>query len=202
MNVEVLRSPRRTRTISAVIHGHTLVVSIPAQFSHAQEQEWVKRMLERVERAQRKADRNQDDELFARAQRLNVRYFKGRLTFTGIVYVDNQRTLHGSCTPSTGAIRISRRLAKLPHWVEDYVIVHELAHLVYSGHGPRFWELVNGYPLAERARGYLMALGYDGEPTADEQAGVSAGPAKQPKELPRAPGSAFTQTMLFGEQVS
>jgi len=121
-----------------------------------------------VERARRKMSRNRDGELFARAQRLNMRYFDGELSFTGIIYVDNQRTLHGSCTPSTGAIRISRRLAKLPRWVEDYVIVHELAHLVYGGHGPRFWELVNRYPLAERARGYLMALGYDGEPAESE----------------------------------
>jgi len=164
MNVEVIRSKRRTRTISAAVRGDTLVVTIPARFSGAQEREWVQRMADRVERARRKAARNRDDELFARAQRLNMRYFDGQLTFTGIMYVDNQRTLHGSCTPSTGAIRISRRLSKLPRWVEDYVIVHELAHLVHAGHGPRFWELVNRYPLAERSRGYLMALGYDGEP--------------------------------------
>jgi len=140
------------------------VVTIPARLSKAQEQEWVKRMADRVERARLKGARHGDDELHARAQRLNMRYFDGKLSITSIIYVDNQRTLHGSCTPSTGAIRISRRLAKLPRWVEDYVIVHELSHLVYGGHGPRFWELVNRYPLAERARGYLMALGYEGEP--------------------------------------
>jgi len=164
MQVEVIRSKRRTRTISAIIRGGTLVVTIPARLSQAQERDWVKRMRDRVERARRKSERNSDEELTARARRLNMRYLDGRLTFTGIIYVDNQRTLHGSCTPSTGAIRISRRLAKLPRWVEDYVIVHELAHLVYSGHGPRFWDIVNRYPLAERARGYLMALGCEGEP--------------------------------------
>jgi predicted metal-dependent hydrolase len=168
MQVEVIRSKRRTRTISAHLRGDTLVVTIPARLSQAQEREWVERMAERVERARRKADRNRDDELTARARRLNMRYFDGALTFSGIIYVDDQRTLHGSCTPSTGAIRISRRLSKLPRWVEDYVIVHELAHLVYSGHGRRFWELVNRYPLAERARGYLMALGYEGQPAESE----------------------------------
>jgi predicted metal-dependent hydrolase len=171
MNVEVIRSKRRTRTISAVIRGDTLVVTIPARLSARQEQEWVKRMMERVERARRKASRNRDDDLYARAQRLNMRYFDGKLSFTGIIYVDNQHTLHGSCTPSTGLIRLSRRLASLPRWVEDYVMVHELSHLIYSGHGSRFWELVNRYPLAERARGYLIALGYEGEPgQAEEEA--------------------------------
>lgn len=168
MNVEVIRSKRRTRTISAAIRGDTLVVTIPARMSQAQEREWVQRMLERVERARRKGERSRDGDLFARAQRLNMRYFDGKLTFTGIIYVDNQRTLHGSCTPSTGLIRISRKLARLPRWVEDYVVVHELAHLVYGAHGPRFWDLVNRYPLTERARGYLMALGLDGEPAEAE----------------------------------
>ena len=140
MNVEVIRSKRRTRTISAALRGDTLVVTIPARLNAAQEREWVQRMAERVERAKRKAARNRDDELYARAQRLNVRYFGGKLTFTGIIYVDNQRTLHGSCTPSTGAIRISRRLSTLPRWVEDYVIVHELAHLIEANHTSDFWQ--------------------------------------------------------------
>src|SRR2546425_382191 len=82
MNVEVIRSKRRTRTISAVIRGDTLVVTIPARLSAAQEREWVKRMMDRVERARHKASRNRDDELFARAQRLNMRYFDRRLTTT------------------------------------------------------------------------------------------------------------------------
>ena len=171
MNVEVIRSKRRTRTISAAIRGDTLVVTIPDRLNRTQEREWVQRMMDRVERARRKAARNRDDELLARARRLNMRYFDGALNFTGIMYVDNQTTLHGSCTPSTGLIRLSRRLSKLPRWVEDYVIVHELAHLVYSSHGPRFWELVQRYALAERARGYLMALGLEaaGEPAAAEE---------------------------------
>lgn len=169
MNVEVTRSKRRTRTISAIVRGDTLVVTIPDRLTASQEREWVKRMSDRVERARRKATRNRDDELHARAQRLNMHYFDGKLAFTGIIYADNQRTLHGSCTPSTGLVRISRRLSTLPRWVEDYVIVHELAHLIYAGHGPKFWELVARYPLAERARGYLMALGYEGKPAEAEE---------------------------------
>lgn len=160
MNVEVIRSPRRTRTISAVVRGNTVVVTIPARMSTKDEQEWVRRMVDRVERARRKGQRHRDEDLASRAQELNQRHFDGKLTVTGIIYVDNQRTLYGSCTPSTGLIRISRRLSELPRWVEDYVIMHELSHLVYSHHGPRFWDVVNRYPLAERARGYLMALGF------------------------------------------
>ena len=64
----------------------------------------------------------------------------------------------GSCTYTDGAIRIARRAAELPDWVLDYLIVHELAHLLESDHGPKYHELVNRYPLTERAKGYLLAL--------------------------------------------
>jgi predicted metal-dependent hydrolase len=47
----------------------------------------------------------------------------------------------------------------MPRWVLDYVVVHELAHLVTPGHGPAFNALVDRYPKAERARGYLIAKG-------------------------------------------
>ena len=42
------------------------------------------------------------------------------------------------------------------------MIVHELAHLVHVDHGPAFQALVDRYPLAERARGFLIAMTYDG----------------------------------------
>ena len=64
----------------------------------------------------------------------------------------------GSCTFTDGAIRIARRAADLPDWVLDYLIVHELAHLVHSDHGAEFHDLENRYPLTERAKGYLLAL--------------------------------------------
>jgi hypothetical protein len=71
-----------------------------------------------------------------------------------------QRARWGSCTPSTGHIRISTRLAAWPPWVLDYVLVHELAHLVHADHSPAFHALVDRYPKAERARGFLIAQSY------------------------------------------
>ena len=75
----------------------------------------------------------------------------------------NQQKRYGSCTPATATIRISTRVAQMPLWVLDYVLVHELAHLLEANHSPRFWELVARYPLSERARGYLIAIGLEGD---------------------------------------
>src|SRR5438477_13115310 len=71
--VEVRRSDRRRRTVSAYRDGERVVVLIPAQFSRAEEREWVDRMLERLD-AREQRTRRTDDELSARAQRLAMRY--------------------------------------------------------------------------------------------------------------------------------
>ncbi|MEZ5255672.1 MAG: M48 family metallopeptidase [Ilumatobacteraceae bacterium] len=90
-----------------------------------------------------------------RADRLAARH--GFPRPAEIRWADNMTTRWGSCTPATATIRISTRLAAFPDWVLDYVIVHELAHLVVSGHGPRFDALVARYPRSERAIGFLIA---------------------------------------------
>lgn len=110
-------------------------------------------------RLQRRAERSRpsDERLLERARKLNERHFDGALRWTSIGFADMER-LWGSCTFTKGAIRIARRAAALPDWVLDYLVVHELAHLVHSDHGPEFHEIENRYPLAERAKGYLLAL--------------------------------------------
>jgi predicted metal-dependent hydrolase len=72
-----------------------------------------------------------------------------------VSWVTNQQQRWGSCTPSTGLIRLSHRLQPMPVWVVDYVLLHELAHLVEPTHSERFWGLVSRYPSAEKAKGYL-----------------------------------------------
>jgi hypothetical protein len=72
--------------------------------------------------------------------------------------VDNQQRRWGSCTPADGTIRVSSRLRSMPAYVVDYVLVHELAHLLEAQHDARFWALVARYPRAERARGFLEGV--------------------------------------------
>ncbi|TME06774.1 MAG: M48 family metallopeptidase [Chloroflexi bacterium] len=94
--------------------------------------------------------------LAERAKRLNDRYFAGRLSWTSIGYTDTL-SLWGSCTFTIGAIRVASRMKAFPDWVVDYVLMHELTHLVHSNHGPAFHEMLDRYPMAERAKGYLIA---------------------------------------------
>ncbi|GAA3765730.1 M48 family metallopeptidase [Salinactinospora qingdaonensis] len=143
--------------MSAYRDGDKTVVLVPASFSHAEEKRWVDRMLERLQ-AREQRRRPSDDALQARALELAERYLDGRVTPTSVRWVDNQNTRWGSCTPADGSIRLSRRLSGMPSWVVDYVLLHELVHLIIPGHGREFWDLVRRYPKAERARGYLEGV--------------------------------------------
>jgi hypothetical protein len=64
----------------------------------------------------------------------------------------------GSCTPADGTIRVSERLKGMPGYVLDYVLLHELAHLLRPAHDREFWRLLAAYPRVERARGYLEGV--------------------------------------------
>jgi predicted metal-dependent hydrolase len=118
--------------------------------SDDEEQRWV---AEWSRRFQRRMATDRVD-LGARARTLARRF---DLPAPSHIRWTDMETRWGSCTPAEGSVRISSAVARFPTWVLDYVIVHELAHLRCPDHSPAFWTLVERYPKAERARGYLIA---------------------------------------------
>lgn len=156
--IEVRRSARRKKTISAEIVSDALVVSIPARLSQADEQHWVTEMAGRLSSRVRRDRLNEDGALLRRATQLGDRYLGG-VRPRDISWAGAQRSCWGSCSPQDGSIVISMAIADYPPWVRDYVILHELAHLLVPDHSQRFWTLVGAYPMTERARGYLIAKG-------------------------------------------
>lgn len=160
-NIEVRRSARRRRTISAYREGDRTIVLLPARMSRAEESRWVDVMLERLEKQERRSSGRAargDTDLGQRAAELSRQFLGGIPRPASVRWVSNQGSRWGSCTPVDGTIRLSDRMVTMPSWVIDYVLVHELAHLIEFGHSPRFYELVDAYPKAERARGYLLGI--------------------------------------------
>ena len=160
MKIHIVRSKRRRKTVQAREVDGTFEVLVPAHMSDEELEPYIAKLKDRIERRKRKSELD-DGVLERRAHELNGRYFDGLLRWEVIRWVTNQGKRHGSCTPGRGAIRISHRIATMPRFVQDYVIVHELAHLAEPNHSKRFWERVYRYPRTERARGYLMALGME-----------------------------------------
>ncbi len=160
VEVKIIRSKKRKKTVSARVVGNIFVVQAPATMKEVELQPIIDKLQKRWQKRQAKTELD-DQALHHRAQELNRQYFEGKLTWQSIRWVTNQNSRLGSCTPANETMRLSHRLATMPAFVRDYVIVHELAHLLEANHGPKFWKLVNRYPKTERARGYLMAVGLE-----------------------------------------
>jgi len=152
--VEVRRSARRKRTISAHREGANVVISIPANMSKREESEAIREMVERMNKHDLKK-KISDEDLESRARALNDEFFHGEALPRSVRWVSNMRERWGSCTPEDGSIRISDRVRLMPEYVLDYVLVHELAHLLEVGHNAAFYALENRYPERLRAEAYL-----------------------------------------------
>ncbi len=163
MDVKIIRSRKRKKTISAKEVDGVIQLYLPMGLSREEEckyVQWAKKRFEAQRRKKELWEDNADSVLELRARELNKRYFGGDLSEVQIGYTTEQNAhMFGICNTTKKTIRISDRLRKMPKFVHDYVVVHELAHLKVPRHGPEFWKLVNRYPKTERARGYLMAIG-------------------------------------------
>lgn len=151
--VHVTRSKRSRKTVSARYRDGIMHITIPAWMSVAEEQKWIANMHQRFARANRKTD----TDLMERARQLGREYTLPKPA--SVVWTRELTSRWGSCSIDTASIRINGKLGSAPAWVVDYVLVHELAHLVHADHSPAFWEVVNRYPKAERAIGFLMGMG-------------------------------------------
>jgi predicted metal-dependent hydrolase len=139
--------------------GRTIVL-IPAAFSPAEERRWVAQMVAKLQTREERRHKSLggDGELMARAAALSHDHLDGLAEPASVRWVDNQHRRWGSCTPADRSIRLSSRLRSMPDFVVDYVLVHELVHLLEPSHDERFWTLVARYPKAERARGFLEGV--------------------------------------------
>jgi predicted metal-dependent hydrolase len=160
LEVRIVRSARRKKSVGAQIIDGVVQVTVPMWMSRSEADRFAEQFRKRFEKS--RASTSVD--LEARAKALCRTY--GLPKPLSIRWVTNQNSRWGSCTPTDSTIRINNRLAKVPTWVLDYVIVHEVCHLRHPNHSSEFWALVNTYPRTERARGFLLGMGMveDGEP--------------------------------------
>lgn len=158
-DVEIRRSARRKRTVRAYREDGKTIVLMPAHLSEDEEQRHVRDLVDRLDRRERRA-RLSDDDLMTRAQQLSARWLDGRAEPVSVRWVSNQKSRWGSCTIADRTIRLSARLIGMPDYVIDYVLVHELAHLLEANHSKYFWQIVSAYPQTEQAKGFLEGVAW------------------------------------------
>ncbi len=156
--VEVRVSKRRKKTSEAKWVGGRIVVSVPAHLDRESRQKTVDWLVERLLTRHSLQSRLGDDELLARAIELSDRYLVGARP-ASVRWVTNQTARWGSCSYSSGDIRVSHRLRAVPEWVLDSVLVHEVAHLTHPDHSPAFHRLAGTYPRHKEAGVFLAGYG-------------------------------------------
>lgn len=145
--------------------------SVPERLSHARFERFVRDHREWIQKNQRalldstqaRAANATDDE--KRQWREVVEAFVPALierwepimgVKSGKLAYRNMTSRWGSCQPSTGRICINIRLALYPPECLEYVVVHELCHLLVRGHGPEFKALMDHYLPDWRDRRALL----------------------------------------------
>ncbi len=142
----------------------SILLRVPYRLPNAVIGRLLDQVADHLQKQEKLAERRTDAELQQRAEYINKKYFGGRIQWKAIRWVSNMNTRLGSCTNggrTDGHIRISDKIKDWPQWVIDAVIAHELVHRLHNDHSPAFWKTLNeGYPLAERARGFVEGVGF------------------------------------------
>ena len=77
------------------------------------------------------------------------------------ITIRDQKTRWGSCT-SSGTLSFNWRLMMAPPHILDYVVVHELCHLIHMNHSPAFWDVVSSLiPDYKECRMWLRVHGQE-----------------------------------------
>lgn len=120
----------------------TIKINNPSQDLPALAEEWSRAQAQQI----------LPQKVSAWAQKMGVEYNN--------IVIKDQKTLWGSCSQKKN-LNFSYRLIKMPVSIIDYLIVHELAHLIHFDHSPEFWSCVEGYiPNYKEARKWLNTNRY------------------------------------------
>jgi hypothetical protein len=173
-DVLFVRHPRARRYVIRVADDGVVRVTIPRWGSKKEaaafadhERAWIEKQQRRAERERAERARAIDlpadivRELRDRAKRELPARLLELAAEHGVTVarasVRSQKWRWGSCSRN-GHICLNWRLVKMPDWVRDYVLIHELMHLKRMDHSKRFWRLVAAaYPAFREARAWLRA---------------------------------------------
>ena len=154
----ILRRNRRAKSVRLSVGvGGMLAVTVPygvalwraESFIH-EKTDWVLRSIETMEKRSAESifsrrSKREYQKLKETARSLaksRVEYFG---SFYGIhpgaIAIRNQKTRWGSCS-KRGNLNFNYKIALLPEHLADYIVVHELCHVVEFNHSKKFWQLV------------------------------------------------------------
>ncbi|MBN1969005.1 MAG: M48 family metallopeptidase [Candidatus Delongbacteria bacterium] len=159
--VEIIYSRKRKKTISAELNEDRSILRVLAPYGISQK--ILSPIIEKLKnKTLKKRVKDSDEYLLKRSESINKNFFSGNLKNFTIYYSGKiGKGSWGLCNLLDREIKLNKELSEYPEWVIDYVIMHEMTHLIVSGHNKEFWDIVNRYDKTERAIGFLIAKGME-----------------------------------------
>ncbi|GAB3672323.1 M48 family metallopeptidase [Zhihengliuella somnathii] len=159
--VRIVMSTRRTKTVGGKWEGDSVVITVPAWMDRSGQDRHAESLVRRMTARRKRNRARSDEDLLSRARALDAQYLDGRARPEAVRWVTNQNTRWASATHTDKSIRLSHRLQRMPDWVQDSVLVHELAHLIATdGHGPDFKSWAYRYPRMAEADAFLEGAAF------------------------------------------
>jgi predicted metal-dependent hydrolase len=166
VSLSVVVERKRIKNVNARLRGSTLAISAPHRIPDSDLDRIIVDLARRLLRRAHAHAVNREEDAVALAQAIATRFRKvvaKPLEVREVRFVTTQQARWGSYSQATGTIRLNAVLRRMPRWVLESVVAHELAHVVHQDHSPAFWSLARQvYPDTDRARAFLAGVAWLG----------------------------------------
>jgi predicted metal-dependent hydrolase len=158
--LEIAIELKGVKNVNARLAGSTISVSAPRTMPQEELDEAVLKLARRLIRRAHASRINEADDALKLARKVAKRFPK-EPTIQRVMFVTTQRKRWGSYSTRSKTVRLNAAVRRMPAWVLEAVVAHELAHTFHAAHSRAFWELLRRVcPETERADAFLAGVSW------------------------------------------
>jgi len=160
VTLDLVIERKRIKNVNARLLGSTLRVSAPYGMSQEALDEATLELAGRLVRRAYAIRVNAAEDALELARKIAA-HFPEEPVVERVAFVTTQRRSWGSYSPETKTVRLNAALRRMPRWVLEAVVAHELVHAFHPDHSPAFWRLLRGVcPDTDRAEAFLAGVSW------------------------------------------
>ncbi len=153
---------KRVKNVNVRLRGSTVFISAPPHLSEKDLKPMVEKLAKGLIRRAHSQRINEEVDALTLAGKVALR-FPEPPDVDRVRFVTNQRSRWGSYSGKTRTIRLNAVLRRMPKWVLEAVIAHELAHVEHPNHSQEFWHLLREVcPETDKANAFLAGVSWLG----------------------------------------
>ena len=160
VELELAIERKGVKNVNARLAGSTLSVSAPYGMPQEALDEAVLKLARRLLRRAHASRVNEAHDALKLAREVAKRFPK-EPSVQRVMFVTTQRKRWGSYSTRTKTVRLNAAVRRMPRWVLEAVVAHELAHTFHADHSRAFWDLLRRVcPETERAEAFLAGVSW------------------------------------------